>query len=523
MTNRLDHLARARLPEAGGARRERGWVLDIGSAADAAEPIFLRIARVISADIRRGRLGPNALLPGSRELARTLGVHRNTVLAAYRELVAEGWLEPRHGQGTFVSAQLPEVEPRSFRRAKRSVAATPQNPARGARLGFDLPPSPLGPVGGRTYPKHVLRMFGGLPDLREVPNEALARALRRVLRRSASVLGYSHPAGHPQLRAAIAGLLRAARGLAISAEDVCVTRGSQMGLALAAEALLRPGDTVAVEALGYRPAWQALLRVGAQLEPVPLDEHGLSVSHLAALCESRRVRAVLVTPHHHYPTTVPLAPGRRLQLLELAQRHRFAILEDDYDHEFHYEGRPLLPLASADEAGSVVYVGTFSKVFAPGLRIGYVVAPQSVLREIVRRRFYLDRQGDHVTEAALADLIEDGELQRHTRRMRRLYQTRRDTCAALLRQQLGAALSFAVPNGGMALWARAAPDIEVEVWLERAEAAGVVFQSEKHFRWDAQVGQHLRLGYAPLTQAELEIAVQRLRESLPGRARRGRR
>jgi GntR family transcriptional regulator/MocR family aminotransferase len=211
-----------------------------------------------------------------------------------------------------------------------------------------------------------------------------------------------------------------------------------------------------------------------------------------------------------------------LQLLELAKRYRFAILEDDYDHEFHYEGRPLLPLASADESGSVVYIGTLSKVFAPGLRIGYVVAPQQVLHEIVRRRFILDRQGDHVTEAALADLIDDGELQRHTRRMRRLYHARRDTCAELLRQQLGAALSFTVPSGGMALWARATPDIDVESWLERAEAAGVVFQSEKQFRWDREAGPHLRLGFAPLTEAELEVAVGRLRASLPTRARRAR-
>lgn len=497
-------------------------MLSIDAAdGDADQPLFLRIARAISADIRRGRLSPGARLPGSRELAHTLAVHRNTVLAAYRELLSEGWLEPHHGRGTFVSAQLPEREPRSFRKARRVAAS---NAPRERRLGFDLPASPLGPIGGRSYPKHVLRMFGGLPDLREVPHEALARALRRVLRRNADLLGYSHPAGHPQLQEAVAGLLRTSRGLAISARDVCVVRGSQMGLALAAESMLRPGDVVAIEALGYRPAWQALLRAGANLHAVPVDAQGLSVDKLAALCEREDVRAVYVTPHHHYPTTVPLAPGRRLQLLDLAKRKRFAILEDDYDHEFHYEGRPLLPLASADDAGSVVYVGTLSKVFAPGLRIGYVVAPPPVLQELTRRRFYLDRQGEHVTEAALAELIEDGELQRHTRRMRRQYQARRDACAELLRRELGHALEFEVPNGGMALWARASADIDVEAWLERAERAGVVFQSEQQFRWDGAPGRHLRLGYAPLTEAELKVAVERLRDSLqphprPSRAR----
>jgi GntR family transcriptional regulator / MocR family aminotransferase len=518
MTKPLDQLASARDPYQYDRLHDAGrrpapaavevftWVLDIDAGAQPDQPTFLRIARAISAEIRRGRLRPYARLPGSRSLAQSLNVHRNTVLAAYRELLAEGWIEPRHGQGTFVSAQLPEVKARSFR--KGSVERVPNAPA------YELPPSPLGPVGGRDYPKSVLRMLGGLPDLRLVPAAALTRALRRAVRRDADLLGYAHPAGHPQLRAALAGMLRSARGLRVDADGLCVTRGSQMGIALAAEALLRPGDVVAVEAVGYRPAWQALLRVGAQLEPIAVDEHGLCVPQLAALCQQKRVRAVYLTPHHQYPTTVPLAPGRRLQLLELARRQRFAILEDDYDHEFHYEGRPLLPLASADDAGSVVYIGTLSKVFAPGVRIGYVVAPPAVLQELLRRRYYLDRQGDHLTEAALAELIEDGELQRHTRRMRRIYQARRDKCAALLRQQLGAALTFHVPNGGMALWARAAPDIDVEAWFERAEQAGVVFQTERQFRWDGRSGSHLRIGYASLTEAELSRAVRRLAESL---------
>jgi GntR family transcriptional regulator/MocR family aminotransferase len=143
-----------------------------------------------------------------------------------------------------------------------------------------------------------------------------------------------------------------------------------------------------------------------------------------------------------------------------------------------------------------------------------------VLQELLRRRYYIDRQGDHLTEAALAELIEDGELQRHTRRMRRVYHARRDHAAELLRKQLGAALSFEVPNGGMALWARAAPDIDVEAWAQRAETAGVVFQSERQFRWDGEPGSHLRLGYAALSEAELARAVRRLHESMPPRATR---
>ena len=248
---------------------------------------------------------------------------------------------------------------------------------------------------------------------------------------------------------------------------------------------------------------------------IPVDAHGLRVERLAELCERERVCAVYVTPHHQYPTTVPLAPGRRLELLALAERARFAVFEDDYDHEFHYEGRPLLPLASADTASVVMYFGTFSKVFAPGIRVGYAVGPRPVLEEMKRLRFYLDRQGDQVTECALADMIEEGELQRHMRRMRRIYRLRRDACAEHLQKQLSAALFFQLPNGGLALWTRVAAEIDVTHWSSRAEVQGVAIQSGRQFRFDDKPCPYIRIGYAALNEAELAEAIRRLRRALP--------
>jgi GntR family transcriptional regulator/MocR family aminotransferase len=495
----------------------RGWSLaldlDAASGADHDEPLFLRIARAISADIRRGRLGPDARLPGSRALAASLGVHRNTVLAAYRELFAEGWIEARHGQGTFVSSALREADPLAAKRVQRNDARVPD------RVGFPFSATPA-LASYPQYAKGVLRMLGGVPDLRLVPREAFARAQRRVLRRSPESLGYGDPAGHPRLRAALAGMLRSTRGLVIDAQDVLVTRGSQMALALAARVLVTPGDVVVVEALGYSPAIAAIAQAGAKIVPIGVDAHGLRVPLLAALCERERVRAVYVTPHHQYPTTVQLAPARRLELMALAARARFAVLEDDYDHEFHYEGRPLLPLASADPASHVIYVGTLSKVFAPGVRLGYAVAPRPVLLEMLRQRFYFDRQGDHASECAIAELIEDGELQRHTRRTRRIYQLRRNCCAALLEQQLGAALSFRVPNGGMALWARVAAHVDVDRLAVLAEQEGVIIQAGRQFRWDGKACPYIRVGYAGLDEAELAEAVRRLKRAIDKASRR---
>jgi GntR family transcriptional regulator / MocR family aminotransferase len=494
------------------------WELSLSLEPDASRtPTFARIAHALTEDVRRGRLRPGARLPGSRTLAEGLGVHRNTVLAAYRALMAEGWIEARPGRGTFVSEALPTTPPRRFSRA-------PIDPvARRERLGFPLegerpkPPTYFAPKRG------LLTMFGGVPDARLIPVEALARAYRRQLRRGAQTLTYGDPKGHPALRRAFAAMLAETRGLAIDESDVLVTRGSQMALLLAARVVLRPGDRVAVEAWGYRPAWEALRLAGAELVPVPVDAHGLDVDALAARCAEERIAAVYLTPHHQYPTTVSLSPGRRLALLALARAHRFAIFEDDYDHEFHYEGRPLLPLASADTHGNVVYIGTLSKVLAPGLRLGYLSAPRPLLERAVELRWYVDRQGDLATEAAVAELIEDGELQRHVRRARRVYHRRRDRCVDALTARFGDRLSFAVPSGGMALWARCQAGVDVDAWYERAVAGGVAFQPARHFAFDGRSRPYLRLGYACLDDDELVEAVSRLHRAMPDRSPRARR
>jgi GntR family transcriptional regulator/MocR family aminotransferase len=317
-------------------------------------------------------------------------------------------------------------------------------------------------------------------------------------------------------------MLSATRGLAADADNVLVTRGSQMALYLAARTLIAPGDVVAVEDPGYRPAWEAFRLAGAHLVPLPVDVRGLSLDALAHLCARQRVRAVYVTPHHQYPTMATLAPGRRLELLDLARSAKMAIIEDDYDHEFHYEGRPVLPLASADRAGTVIYVGTLSKVLAPGLRVGYIVAPPPLIKHVAALRSFVDLQGDHAQEAAIAELLEDGVVLRHIRRARRIYERRRDVLADELTAHLGHAVSFDVPPGGIAIWARIARGIDVSAWERAAQARRVAFQPGARFAFDGTSTPHLRLGFASLDETALREGVRRLAACVPVSGRRSR-
>ncbi|MBI3130210.1 MAG: PLP-dependent aminotransferase family protein [Acidobacteria bacterium] len=473
----------------------RAWTFPLALEAAATEPLFLQIARGISGDVQRGRLRAGDALPGSRTLAAELGVHRNTVLAALRELAAEGWIEAE-ARTTRVARDLP---------APAGRARLPKS-----GLGFDLTPPPqiaeLAPPGWRG-----LDLAGGLPDPRLIPVDELGRALRRALKARPTLLDYGSPLGEPRLRAALASLLGEVRGLACPPEQLMITSGSLQAVDLAARCLFRPGDRVGVEDPGYPPVWQTLRAAGAELVPLPVDGEGLCVENLEALLP---LRAIYLTPHHQFPTTVTLGAARRMRLLELARRHRIALLEDDYDFEFHFEGRPVLPLASGDTAGVVVYMGTLSKILAPGLRLGWVAGPKALVEALGAQRRMGDLHGNRVMEGAVAEFIEDGLLQRHARKMRRIYAERREALLEALDRHLPGPLEVVPTGGGLSLWARTAPGVDPAAWATRAQAAGVLVMPGRRFDFQGRKVPFLRLGFAALAPKEIREAVRRLQEAL---------
>ncbi|HEV8551433.1 MAG TPA: PLP-dependent aminotransferase family protein [Polyangiaceae bacterium] len=479
-------------------------------------PLFVQISQALARDIARGRLRPGDPVPGTRSLAGTLGVHRSTVVAAYAELAAQGWVSTRPGGATLVAASSPDPKPRRFARpAERR--GLPKH------AGYAVEPPLVQALPVPKLPPNALLLWGGSPDLRLCPVDLLGRAYRRVAsRRGKQLFGYTpNFSGHPELRRAVASLASQARGIPADEEAVLITRGSQMALDLVARSLIRPGDVVALEALGYPNAVNVFRRAGARIVSVPLDRHGLDVTALTALAEREPVRLVYVTPHHQYPTTVTLAATRRLALLDLARRKRFAILEDDYDQEFHYDGRPVLPLASSDPTGNVIYVGTLAKSLAPGLRLAFVVAPRALVERLTAERVLIDRQGDLVLECAVAELLDDGDVQRHVRRMRRVYHARRDAFCEQLDRELGSVLRYDRPAGGLQLWAHVDPKVDVALWQERCMERGVFFQIGRQFSLDGSPVQCVRLGYAVLDEREAATAVRRIKEALlPASSRR---
>jgi len=469
---------------------------------DAAQPAYLQIAGALIEAIRTGRLAPGSALPGTRELAARVGVNRKTVQQSFDELVAQGWLTTEATRGTFVSAALPIIEPAPA--ARVFAAAEPAFLLR--RAPPDLPY--VAPLPG------MLVFDDGAPDTRLMPAEFFARAYRRALLQAAAGnrLGYGDPRGSLVLREAVAEMLRADRGLSCTAENICITRGSQMAIFLSARLLAQKGDHVAIETLSYPPAREAFLSAGAAIHAVEMDEAGLNPDALEALCARQAIRAVYVTPHHQFPTTVVLPPERRIRLAALAEKYGFAIVEDDYDHEFHFSHRPLLPLASAHGFSGLVYIGSLSKLLSPSLRIGYLVGSKKLIDRAAAEVMMIDRMGDPVTEAAAAALMSTGALKSHARKVLRIYAARRDVLAEALTREFGEEVAFALPQGGLALWVRF-----VGVDLERLAAAGrreLVGVTPGHaFATNGLKVAGARLGFGGLDEDEIAGAVKRLRRA----------
>lgn len=458
-------------------------------------PIFLQIASGLTENIRRGIIQAGAQLPGTRTMAEALGLHRKTVVAAYDELLAQGWLETQNSRGTFVSQKLPEIKPIPL---KKRIESTPAI----TKAGFPFKADPLLQL-PLVKSSNALSFNDGFPDVRIAPWDALSRAYRTALRQGfrKNLLFYGETTGEPSLRQAMTDYLRESRGLPIDLDNVLITRGTMMAIHLAVQCIVQPGEVVVVGKVSYTSCNLIIRQSGANLVTVPVDEHGIDVEAIEELCQKTPVRMVYVTPHHQHPTTVIMPAERRVRLLQLAKKYSFCILEDDYDYDFHYNSNPILPLAAADTNQNVVYVGSLSKVFSPALRIGYVVAPKEVIEAMANLRRIIDRQGDNLLESAVAVLFRDGEMRRHLKKAQKIYHYRRDLFCEMLKTELGNVLEFSKPTGGLAVWARFDPAFPLSKIAQKSRENGLWISDGLHYGPGLNA---TRLGFAAVNEEEIE-------------------
>ncbi|WP_160108467.1 PLP-dependent aminotransferase family protein [Pseudomonas izuensis] len=471
-----------------------------------------------------GRLASGTRLPASRDLAAALAISRNSVVRAYDQLYAEGFIEGRVGDGTYV-AQLPQAKKLS---TKVSTGFSTGLPTALSTKSADLPGVSSSKVihsGAlqRLENNHLPRPPSGPPRAFRVgvpafdlfPFDVWAKLNAAFWRKpDMQQLCYGDPAGDARLRSLIAAYLRSSRGMQCTAEQIVITSGAQQGISLCAQLLVEPGDGVGVENPGYRAAGHAFAVAGGRLQGVPVDAEGMDCAALAA---SGDCRVAYVTPSHQYPTGVVMSLARRLELLAWAERTQGWIVEDDYDGEYRYTGAPLAPLAALDRQGRVLYVGTFGKVAFPALRLGYLVLPPGLVDAFSQRRAVDVRHSEVSTQAVMAEFMAAGHFQRHIRRMRRAALSRRNTLLNGWPQGVAGVGSLPAVSAGLHL-AVAVDNLARERQLiEQAAGVDVEINGLSSY-WlpdstvpiDQRAG--LVLGFAAVPEPAIELALARLRE-----------
>lgn len=463
-------------------------------------PIYRQIAISIINAIRNGTLKAGTHLPGSRELAKTLGVHRKTVIAGYEELDAQGWIMIIPRQYVAVSEHIPLLKPQKW--SEQNILTPYEND-----LNVPFRIIEENTVDENTASNSDIIIDDGHPDVRLSPIDDLLKTYRSLTSRKYAIknANIGTTQGTLKLREELVNYLSVTRGLNISVDNLLITHGAQMSIYLSAQLLLGYSSNIIVGKPNYPVADKTFEETGAKIIEVNVDDRGIDTDAIETICKRKKIDAVYVIPHHHYPTTVTLSVDRRVKLLELSKQFSFAIIEDDYDYDYHYTSSPYLPLASGNHNGNVIYIGSFSKMLDPALRIGFMVAPKNFIAQCTAFRKIIDVGGDGYMQNALATLIKEGELKRHLRKAKKCYHGRRDFLDTLLREKLGEYVSYTLPTGGMAVWVKLSADLSITRLVANTQF--------KIIRWDTEQNA-FRFGFASMDETELTQAVEALKVGL---------
>ena len=462
--------------------------------------------------ILEGRLRPGDSIPSTRALSEQLGIARNTITLAYERLAAEGYIETRQSVGTFISTQIPEG---ALYTATHGPAATPRSTKR-AKSRFSGPPVRSQALVNPHRRKLAADFWVGRPDPDSFPRKTWAQlASKRLLRSGSALTEYRDPSGLLDLRRAISDRVRPTRNITTGADEIIVVGGCQDGLNLVSRMLLTHGSTAVVETPCYQGAAFLFQSFGAKIVAVPVDDHGLDCSRLPDVENA----IAYVTPSHQYPLGVTLSLERRLELLAWATETNSYILEDDYDSDFRFHGAPIAALKGLDRTGRVIYLGTFSKSLGAGLRLGYVIFPPELVEFARHMKTLMNNGQPWLEQATLADFMENGDYERHVRRIRKLYYSRRNALLAALKKHFGHAEIVGDEAGMHLAWripSHLPPASKIEKLAIEAGIGVYTLASGAAVNFDASTesDRYLVLGFSSLTEREISTGIARLADAL---------
>ena len=481
--------------------------MELALVIDAAlpDPLHRQVYDQLRAAILSGRLRAGCRLPASRALAQSLGLSRTTVTQGYDQLISEGYLHTRPGAGTYVCDRLETwLAAEASAPAQRAAAEIPLS-AYGQRVAR----SPLRAKKGACQ----ISFRYGHPALELFPRELWRKLLSKHCRTGTQWLDYAADSlGYWPLRQAVADYLQQSRAVRCTPDQVMITSGSQQALSLITQLLVNPNDTIAMEEPGYRGARYVFRASGASLLPMPLDRDGLMVDRL--MQQPTPPRLVYVTPSHQFPTGALLSLPRRLALLQWAQQTGALIVEDDYDSEYRYDGRPVPSLQGLDDHGAVLYVGTFSKVMFPSIRLGYLVLPASLVAVFGKAKWLADRQPPTLSQYALAEFIAAGHLERHIRKMRLCYGRRRSALVQALYQYFGDRVEILGDSAGLHVMARLPVALSDDEVVARAASVDVEMCSARvQYEAPRNTGEFV-FGYTAINEAQITTGIRLVAQAL---------
>ncbi|RXP63360.1 PLP-dependent aminotransferase family protein [Lutibacter sp. HS1-25] len=471
------------------------------------QPLYLQVSGQIVNAIQRGYLTKGTMLPGTRVLSELLKVHRNTSVAIYEELASQGWVEIIPNKGTFV------IEP-EHKTAKIKATSQKINEAYtyAKTTGFPFQKSfHLASTVQLTNAKYTINE--GKPDLRLHPVHQFTRWYSAAMKRKTLINKWNRTDEfyNTVFQTQLCNYLNATRGFHINPNNLINTRSTEMSLYVVSQLLIKPNDIVLVGHLSNYASNMIFQQVGASIKTIPIDKDGLDIEYIKKHFVKHRIRCVYICAHRDYPTVVTLSAERRLQLLQLAKEYGFAIIEDDFDYDFQFEGSAMLPMASSDANGMVIYLGKLGQSLFPSFQTGFVVAPENLISEAKNYLELLDKQGDLIQEQMLSELINEGEIYRLMKKNIVVYKKRRDFLCELLAKYFLKTAQWEIPSGGLAIWLQFHPKISLVKLAKEAEKTDL--HLPKTILYQDKNTCAIRFGFGHLNEEEIETVIIKLKKA----------